>query len=109
VENYATMRDSVLGFMPYPVRVVVGLLAYRNVAAGLHYQGTGRYTVDEIKGFKMDIWRTVNDLLVTSRAAHLERSDDEDKAPFWALGHPEPTELDATLFGFVASVLMCEA
>jgi len=29
--------------------------------------------------------------------------------PFWALGGDEPTEVDATLFGFIASSLICEA
>ena len=35
VQNYYTMRQGVLGALPYPVQVIVGLLAYRKMARNL--------------------------------------------------------------------------
>lgn len=34
--------------------------------------------------------------------------DGDDGKPFWVLGGDDPTEADATVFGFVSSVLVCE-
>ncbi|GES58585.1 glutathione S-transferase [Aspergillus terreus] len=103
VDNYYLMRDHVLSSLPYPVRVVVGLLIYRNMAPVLHGQGTGRHTRDESIAFRREIWESINDLLVASRAA---RTDDE---PFWILAGSEPTEADCTVFGFIVSVMLCTA
>lgn len=103
VDNYYLMRDHVLSSLPYPVRVVVGLLIYRNMAPVLHGQGTGRHTRDELIAFRREIWESINDLLVASRATRL---DDE---PFWILAGSEPTEADCTVFGFIVSVMLCTA
>ncbi|KAL5357661.1 hypothetical protein BJX96DRAFT_144969 [Aspergillus floccosus] len=103
IENYYPMRDHVLSSLPYPVRVLVGLIIYRNTTQVLHGQGTGRHTRDEYSTFRLEIWESINDLLVASRAA---RADDE---PFWILAGPEPTEADCTVFGFIVSVMLCTA
>lgn len=97
------MRDYALGAIPYPVRIVVGLLAYRRIVATLHGQGTGRFTDGEIKEFKSEIWATIDGLLQASKSASA------GEGPFWVLGGQEPTEADATLFGFVVSVLISTA
>lgn len=97
------MRDHALGAIPYPVRIVVGLLVYRRIVATLHGQGTGRFTDGEIKEFKSDIWATIDGLLRESKSASA------GEGPFWVLGGGEPTEADATLFGFVVSVLISTA
>lgn len=104
VDNYYTMRDYALGAIPYPLRVVVGLLAYRRVVATLHGQGTGRFTNDELRGAKSEIWESIDGLLQASR-----RASAGDDGPFWVLGGEEPTEADTTLFGFVVSVLISTA
>ena len=101
--NYYTMRDHALGAIPYPLRVVVGILAYRKHVSMLHGQGTGRFTDEEIRRFKVEIWETIDGLLRASREKAAEG------APFWALGGEGPTEADATLFGFVVSVLVSTA
>ncbi|BCS26292.1 glutathione S-transferase family protein [Aspergillus puulaauensis] len=110
-ENYYTMRDHVLGAVPYPIRVVIGMLIHRTMVQTLHGQGTGRYSADEVQEFRVEAWNAVNDLLVASKVKktqHQEQQGDADQ-PFWVLGGEEPTEADTTVFGFVISALICTA
>src|SRR6185312_13890464 len=97
------MRDHVLWSLPYHVRVLVGLLVYRNNSATLHGQGTGRYSADEIATFRSEIWERVAALLVKAKRST------PGEGPYWVLGGTEPTEADTTLFGFIVSVLICTA
>ena len=99
------MRDHILSALPYPLRLLVGNLIYRNTVKTLHGQGTGRYTDDEIRLFRKEIWESVNDLLVSARAGERAR----DRRPFWILGGEGPSEADGTVFGFIVSVLICTA
>ncbi|KAL4997860.1 hypothetical protein BDV10DRAFT_168657 [Aspergillus recurvatus] len=103
-ENYYTMRDHVLSAVPYPIRIFVGLLIYRSTVQTLHGQGAGRYSAEEIQGFREEAWGAVNDLLVASKEKAQNRG-----GPFWVLGGEKPTEADTTVFGFVISALICEA
>lgn len=105
IENYYIQRDKALWSVPYPVRVVVGLLVHRKITSMLQVQGTGRYSDDEIRVFKREIWETVNALLEES----LRQSKDEKDEPFWCLGDSTPTEADCVVFGFVVSVLVSES
>ncbi|KAL4950880.1 hypothetical protein BDW69DRAFT_171195 [Aspergillus filifer] len=110
-ENYYIMRDTVLSAIPYPIRVFVASMIYRNIVAGLYAQGTGRYTAEEVQTFRVEAWEAVSDLLVAAKAKRSSKSgsgSDEGK-PFWVLGGEGPTEADASVFGFVASVLVCKA
>jgi hypothetical protein len=100
------MRDHTLAAISYPLRVVVGMLVYRNVTATLHGQGTLRYSDDELLMFKRDIWQSISDLLAASRA---KSSVEDDSRPFWVLGGEEPTDADATLFGALVSILVSTA
>ena len=95
------MRDYILAALPYPARVVIGLIVYRRMKATLDGQGTGRNTVDEIRSFREEIWININALLAEAKA----KSNDKSKKPFWILGGDDPSEADATLFGFIESVL----
>ncbi|KAH7120742.1 putative glutathione S-transferase [Dendryphion nanum] len=106
VKNYYVMRDYALWAIPYPLRVVIGLLAYRGNMKKLHDQGTGRFSDREILGFKREIWEGVAGMLEESRKG--AKGGDADGC-FWVLGGKEPTEADASLYGFVVSVLVCEA
>ncbi|KAH6884207.1 hypothetical protein B0T10DRAFT_493744 [Thelonectria olida] len=103
-DNYETMRNGALGAIPYPIRLLVGLLAYRSMVTTLHGQGTGRYTNEEITSFKQEAWESINALLAESRA-----NAGRPTKPFWILGGPEPTEADSTVYGFVTSALACKA
>lgn len=103
--NYYTMRPGVLWAMPYPVQIIVGLLVYRKTARTLSGQGTMLYTYEEIGAFRKEIWESINDLLIESKSKQKSGSDD----PFWVLGGDQPSEADATLFGFVSSALVCTA
>ena len=94
--------------MPYPVQIVVGLLAYLKMATTLYWQGTARYTYEEIGVFRLEIWESVNALLVASQSKE-KRDLNAPDHPFWVLGGDEPTEADATLFGFITSALVCTA
>ncbi|KAJ5747119.1 uncharacterized protein N7511_008815 [Penicillium nucicola] len=105
-ENYYTMRDHVLGSIPYPMRVGVGLVVYRNMTQTLHGQGTLRFTNDEIATMRKDIWEEINALLVASKSASMNTEDSE---PFWLLGGNAPTESDAACFGFVTAALTSTA
>ncbi|KAI6081614.1 hypothetical protein F4821DRAFT_248979 [Hypoxylon rubiginosum] len=105
IQNYYTMRDHALWSIPYPVRVLVGMLVYRNITATLHGQGTGRFTADEIAAFRFEIWEGLNALLVASRSKH----KNGNSGPFWALGGDHPTEVDTCLFAFIVSLLISTA
>ncbi|KAL3468206.1 hypothetical protein BJX64DRAFT_283085 [Aspergillus heterothallicus] len=107
-QNYYTMRDHALSAIPYAIRIIVGLLIYRGTVQTLHGQGTGRYTEEEIQEFRIEAWNAVNDLLVASKAKANGHGSD-GKGPFWILGVDQPTEADATLFGFVVSGLVSTA
>lgn len=98
------MRDHILSEIPYAARLIVGLIIYRKSVQTLHGQGVGRLSEEEIKLFRQEIWATFNDLLVSAKKG----ADQRDK-PFWVLGGGYPTEADASLFGFIVSVLMCTA
>ncbi|KAL3471979.1 hypothetical protein BJX99DRAFT_236315 [Aspergillus californicus] len=113
-ENYYTMRDHVLSSVPYPVRVIVGLLIHRGTVQTLHGQGTGRYTADEITLFRREVYEALNNLLVASRAkdnvnADTKGSTNGSKSPFWVLGGDEPSEADTTVYGFIISAFICDA
>ncbi|KAI0888699.1 uncharacterized protein GGS22DRAFT_152192 [Annulohypoxylon maeteangense] len=105
IQNYYTMRDHVLWSIPYPIRVLVGLIVYRKNVAMFHSQGTGRFTAEEISESRREIWEGLSALLA-SRSS--DKSSDNDK-PFWVLGGEHPTEADTCLFGFIVSALICTA
>lgn len=98
------MRDGVLGAIPYPLRVIVGLLAYRSAMQTMLGQGTARYSIEEIGALKQEGWSDLNAVLEGIR-----RRDAESDKVFWVLGGQSPTELDTTLYGFIASALVCNA
>ena len=54
------MRDHVLWPIPYPIRIIVGLLAYRANLAMLNGQGTGRFTEEEIAKSRREIWEAIS-------------------------------------------------
>lgn len=104
LENYYVQRDKALWSIPYPVRVIVGWLVHRKMNQMLQVQGTGRYTADEIRLFRREIWEAVNELLESSlRKLGGQVHDGE---PFWCLGGTGPTEADTVLYGFIVSVLV---
>ncbi|KAI1817276.1 hypothetical protein GGS20DRAFT_58843 [Poronia punctata] len=113
-QNYHQMRDHVLSPIPYPIRIVIGLLAYRRTITTLHGQGTGRLAPDEIVMFRGEIWQSFSDLLLDSRSKQKRKGEGEGEGedgeePFWVLGGDDPTDADASLFGFVCSALICTA
>ena len=100
------MRSKVLAALPYPVQVLVGQLAYRRMSATLYGQGTGRFTAEEITRFKKEVWENVNAMLTASSR---KRGSGGPGGMFFVLGGNGPTEADTTLFGFIASGLVCAA
>ena len=97
------MRPNVLHALPYPLQLIVGLLAYRENMKRINGQGTGRFSSEEIAAFQEEGWRSVDALLAASK-----RKAKKGEA-FWVLGGHGPTEADATVYGFVASALVCTA
>ncbi|KAL8915358.1 MAG: hypothetical protein Q9171_000228 [Xanthocarpia ochracea] len=105
-QNYYTMRDTALAALPFPVRVLVGQIGYRKVSSTLYGQGTGRLTPEEITKYKTEAWDHVNALLTASGR---KRGSGSPDGMFFVLGGSRPTEADTSLFGFVASGLVCDA
>lgn len=66
-------------------------------------QGTLKFSPDEIASFRSETWDTLNNY-----ASAMSHPDDKE-TPFWILGGNAPTEADATVFGFIASNLVCDA
>lgn len=95
------MRDKILAFLPWPVRVVVGNMVYNKNLRIIEGQGTGKFNADEIAAFRTDIWDTLNAALADSH------SKTRNGGLFWALGGEEPTEADAVVFGFISAGLVC--
>jgi len=111
IDNFYTMRGGVLSSLPYIAQLLIGRLAHRAMVRTLHGQGAGRYTTEEASKFKLEVWESLNALLAESRSntvAVAVRSQDPE-APFWVLGRSEPTEADATVYGFLAASLICDA
>ncbi|KAM5356588.1 hypothetical protein ACJ41O_003234 [Fusarium nematophilum] len=104
-DNFYTMRANALAPIPWPLQVLVGLVVYQTVTRTLHGQGTGRFTDEEVAVLREEAWESVGALLAEARRT----SRGTREGPFWVLGGEAPTEADATLFGFVASALTCEA
>ncbi|OAP58307.1 hypothetical protein AYL99_07397 [Fonsecaea erecta] len=104
VENFYVQREKALWSMPFPVRVLVGLLIYRGVTKTLHGQGVGRLTSEEVRSLKMEIWHSIDSVL----RSRLRQASGRDE-PVWLLGGERPSEADATLFGFIVSVLVSDS
>ena len=69
----------------------------------LYGQGTGRFSAEEARGFREEIWVRLEGMLGESR-----RRKGTGKECFWCLGGEQPTGCDATVFGFVCSALVAE-
>jgi len=104
VQNYYPMRDHILEDLSFPLRLIIGQLVYRSHMSTLHGQGTGRFSPAEIAAFRLQIWKSFNDLLLSSK-----RKSKSNTEPFWVLGGDGPTEVDMVLFGFIVSVMYCTA
>lgn len=113
IGNFYTMRDYAMSSIPWPLRVLIGQLAYRNVKATLYGQGTLRFSEDEARLTKIEIWESISEVLVFERSksspSRITRAAKPSSELFWYLGGDKPTEVDATLFGFIVSVLLCKA
>ncbi|KUI59765.1 hypothetical protein VP1G_07028 [Cytospora mali] len=113
LDHYYAMRDHALSAIPWPIRVVVGLLVYRSHKATLYGQGTLRLSDEEIRASKREIWDRINSVLTSVRSKrsspHGETTETSKTTPFWFLGGDAPTEVDAVIFGFIVSVLICTA
>jgi hypothetical protein len=103
IDNYYTMRDYSLAKAPFPQRTLFGYLSYRGIVRRLQDQGTGRFSDEEIRFFRQEIWESVNSFLEDSRKG--ARSGE----CFWVLGGEKPTEADSTVYGFIVSTLVADA
>ncbi|PVH98107.1 hypothetical protein DM02DRAFT_616049 [Periconia macrospinosa] len=103
IVNYETMRDKVLAAVPFPQRNVVGENTKNEIIRKLDYQGIGRFTYAEMRELIEEIWTALNALLQESK------SKAEPGECFWLLGGSEPTEADATVFGFSISSQRCKS
>lgn len=113
LDHYYTMRDHALLAIPWPIRAVLGQLAYRSHKAMLYGQGTLRLSDEEIRASKWEIWDSINGVLASVRSRGGSGGDvtamSRTAAPFWFLGGDAPTEVDTVIFGFIVSVLLSTA
>jgi hypothetical protein len=103
-DNYYAMRDHALETLPYPMRILVGLLVYRKAMGALHGQGAGRLTGEERRAFQREGWESIEAQLVASK-----KKAAASDAVFWILGGEHPTEADATLYGFIVAAQVSTA
>lgn len=68
VDNYYAMRGGVLGGVPWPMRIVVGAMAFRSVSTMLHGQGTGRYSAEEVSVWTEEAWEGINAVLPEAKS-----------------------------------------
>lgn len=104
-DHYQDMVDGMLAAVPWPARAVVGWMAHRAIVRTLYGQGTGRLSDEEVLLFKEEAWAAVEALLAEAKGL----SKEKEGAPFWVLGGEEPSEADATLFGFIIGGLVSTA
>lgn len=102
IDNFYVQREQVLEGKPWLVRWLVGGIIYRSHVQTLHGQGTGRFSAEEARGFREEIWGRLEGLLGDSRRRR------NGKGSFWCLGGEGPTECDVSVFGFVCSALVAE-
>ncbi|KIW16464.1 hypothetical protein PV08_06518 [Exophiala spinifera] len=103
LENYYVQRDKALWAVPYPMRVVIGFFIHRGVTHTLHGQGTGRFSDEEVRKLKTEVWQSIDNVLRQRLKPAMATE------PAWILGGDAPTEADATLFGFIVSALVSES
>jgi hypothetical protein len=103
IKNTSTMRDYAMAKVPFPQRIASGDLLYQVVVQKLDKQGTGRFSEDQIRSFRKEIWESMNAFLEESQKS--VRSEE----CFWVLGGAKPTEADATVYGFIVSTLIAES
>jgi hypothetical protein len=100
IDNFYVQRDKILEALPWLLRVYVGGVIYRSHVKTLHGQGTGRFSNEEVKEFREEIWDRLNGMLGEGKRTR------EGNGCFWCLGGEEPTGCDVTVFGFICSVLV---
>ncbi|KAJ5777029.1 hypothetical protein N7520_000275 [Penicillium odoratum] len=101
IQNYYAMRDNILAPLPWLVRVVVGYMIYNKNVRNMMGQGTGKFSDEEIAAFRVEVWDALDAAIGKSCAQHL------GEGPFWVWGGDSPTEVDAVVYGFIVSGLMC--
>ena len=104
VDNYYAMRAGALAGLSWVMQRVVGPIAYRAAVRTLDGQGAGRYSEEEARGVKAEVWRVLGGLLAEAKA-----KGGEGREPFWVLGGKGPTEADAIVWGCLVGSLVCEA
>lgn len=109
-DNYYVQRDHILGSKPWLLKVVLGYVIHRDRMQALHAQGSGRFSAEEQRTIRHEIWQAIEEALVERRRrAVAENQAANSKAPFWYLGGQQATEADAVLFGFINSALIARA
>ncbi|KAI9684978.1 MAG: hypothetical protein M1820_010858 [Bogoriella megaspora] len=83
LDNPYIQRDHVLGSFSPLLRFLISSMIYRQHTKTLYGQGVGRFSADEARQFREEIWRTINNLLEQRRR---EAAVKEVKECFWCLG-----------------------
>lgn len=102
IDNFYIVRDiGPLSFIPWPLRYLVGHLAYNKVSKTMFCQGTGRYSQEELEELRLEGWSALDTLVAEYQAS--------EKGWKSVLGGESPTSVDACLYGFLASTLASPA
>lgn len=102
LDNYYIHRDYILQTKPWLLRVFIGNLIHKKIVQTVHLQGCGRFTKEEQRQIREEIWQTLEDMCAERR-----KTSKRGAGPFWILGGQQPTEADAVLYAFVNSNLVC--
>lgn len=101
IDNFYIQRDGALQSKHISLKFMIGLVAHWRVTQTLHSQGSGRFSSEEQKMFRYEIWKTLEEMLADRQAA-VEHQDQ----PFWCLGGQTATEADAVVFAFISTALV---
>ncbi|WP_196139883.1 glutathione S-transferase family protein [Aliikangiella sp. G2MR2-5] len=91
-ESWAKVKKAFFGKLPFPLNAIVPIIARKQVIRTLYGQGVSRHTKDEIISICQKTYQALTDLI-------------GDK-PF--VFGDRPCSLDATLFGFLAEVILAD-
>lgn len=103
IDNYYIQRDEVLHAKPLVLKILIGNIIHRKIVQTVHLQGCGRFTSEEQKAFRHEIWETLEAMLAEQRKAA------EGNEPFWCLGGQNPTEADSVVFAFICTTLVARS
>lgn len=96
-KNSSHFIQEELASIPWPLRNVVGTLAWYNIRSALYGHGVGRHTVEEVSEM---VTEAINNLEIKLAGTRIG----DETSDMWFFPKRGPTELDASLYGILITV-----